>query len=81
MTKNVHYEGNIEITIPDDKIQDILKSYQDCINESGIVDDLFASVAHQIVYCGATTFVEGIGDSEIDFIVEEFNKPELDILD
>jgi len=81
MTKNVHYEGNIEITIPDEKIPDILKSYQSCIDESGTVDDLFISVAHHAIYCGSYEFVEGVGKHSEDFEIEDFDKPELDVWD
>jgi len=81
MKKTVHYEGSIEITIYDEKIPDILKSYQESIDESGTVDDLFESIAHHSVYCGAWGFIEGIGEHYKDYEINTFDKPELDVLD
>lgn len=81
MTKIVRYEGDIKITIPDDKIKEILPGYKGSMDSSANEESLFYQIAHNVVFCGNTSFVEGVGEESEDFVIEEFGKPDLDILD
>lgn len=77
MTKKIHYEGDIEITIPDEVVEEILPAFKEYLDSNANEEDVFIHVAHNIIYCGCNDFVEGVGtDFEYDF-----EKPDLDIME
>lgn len=67
--------------IPDEKIDNILKNFCDAISFHSFKDDLFIHIAHNVIFCGASGFIEGIGDEGKDYEIDDFEQPDLEILD
>lgn len=61
MTKTVSITYEVTVTIPDDKIPEILKDFRKSINDQADEEDLFIQVAGYVIE-GGGDFVEGIGD-------------------
>jgi alkylhydroperoxidase/carboxymuconolactone decarboxylase family protein YurZ len=79
MKRCLSYSGDIIISIPDNMIDEVLKDFRSCINNEATKEDLFKYIAHNIIYCGANNFIEGIGDAGTDFDIIDFEAPNIDI--
>jgi len=72
MKKTVTVTMEFDVTIPDNKIPEILDDYRAGIASNGTEEDLFKAVAYQNGVHGLN-FVEGVGDLKEEGIVCEDN--------
>lgn len=80
MTKIINYEGQIEIEIPDNKIKEMLDSFNEYfgIDEKENYSDLFEHMAYSILVLNEKSDIEGVGhyytiisNDQPDFEVED----------
>jgi len=70
MKKTVTITMEFDVTIPDEKVPEILDDYRAGIDSAGKEEDLFTAVAYQNGIHGMN-FVEGVGDLKEEGIVCE----------
>lgn len=68
MKKTVTVTMEFDVTIPDEKVPEILDDYRAGIDSAGEEDDLFRAVAYQNGV-HEMNFVEGVGDLKEEGIV------------
>lgn len=71
MEKTIRVVKEIKVTVPDEKIAEHLKDFNEVIDKTGDVDELFKHIAWNIAQ--GNTFVEGVGrvkENDVDFYSE-----------
>ena len=62
MNKTIDYEGQIEVNIPDDKVEEMLYGFKRCFGISMDLDDLLEHIAYSTVVLNEESRIEGVGD-------------------
>lgn len=65
MKKSFTVEVYVDVEIPDDKIDEIVKDYRSCISENASIQDVMEQIAWNEVRYGG--FCEGVGENGEDF--------------
>lgn len=66
MKKSFTVEIYVDVEIPDDKIEEIVKDYRSCINGNASINDVMEQIAWNEARYGG--FCEGVGENNTDFI-------------
>lgn len=66
MKKSFTVEVYVDVEIPDDKIEEIVKDYRSCISETADIDEIMKQIAWNEARYGG--FCEGVGENNTDFI-------------
>ena len=78
MIKTVEIIKEVVVTIPDDKLDSMLKDYKEIINETATIDEMFEHIGWSIG-TSESSFVEGCGEDGIDFKIESNETIEVNI--
>jgi len=66
MKKHFEIRQYVEIEISDEKLEQILKDYRECIYSEAEIEDIFKQIAYHEAVLNSD-FCEGIGEKGVDY--------------
>jgi hypothetical protein len=79
MNYKVSQSWDVNICIPEDKIEEVIKDYRECINSTADIEEIYEHIAHNYCVNSSYDFIEGIGNLHESGITVEIIDQDLEI--